>query len=158
MARGAVWVKKCSYVISVSLRKGCYRHIRIDADNALGQLSEAILNAFGFDDDHMHVFFMDNHVWSQDASACYWSDPDDEMGNNVNPGTYEITLRNLGLEEGQKFLYLFDFGDEWRFACRVMKKLDEHTKVPQIVRSVGSAPEQYGAFDEEDEEDEEDLE
>lgn len=158
MAKRGVWVKTCSYVISVSLGKGCYRHIQIDADSSLGQLSGAILDAFAFDDDHMHVFFMDNRAWSRDASACYWSDPDDEMDDNVNPSTYEVTLRDLQLAEGQRFMYLFDFGDEWRFSCRVLKKLDEQTKKPQVVRSVGDAPEQYPSWDEEDEEDEEDPE
>ena len=101
---------------------------------------------------------MDNRAWSRDASACYWSDPDDEMADNVNPSTYEVTLRDLQLAEGQRFMYLFDFGDEWRFSCRVLKKLDEQTKKPQVVRSVGDAPEQYPSWDEEDEEDEEDPE
>ena len=154
MARKAVSVKARSYVISVSVDKGCYRHIRIDADSVLGQFSEAILEAFEFDDDHLHVFFMDNRAWSRDPYACYWSDPDDEMDDNVNPSTYEITLRELNLEEGTKFMYLFDFGDEWRFSCRVLQVLDEQTKKPQVVRSVGAAPEQYPSWDEDEDEEE----
>ena len=158
MPRKAVWVKSRSYVISVSLGTGCYRHIKIDADSALFQLSSAILDAFQVDDDHMHAFFMDNRAWSRNPAACYWSDPDeDEMDDNVNPGTDEISLRELGLAEGQKFQYVFDFGDDWRFSCRVLKVLDEQTKIPQVIRSVGDAPEQYPDFDDEDgEEDEED--
>lgn len=159
MPRKSVWVPPKSYVISVSLGTGCYRHIKIDADSALSQFSSAILDAFGFDDDHMHAFFMDNRAWSQYPEACYWSDPDDEdeMEDNVNPSTDEVSLRDLQLADGQKFLYVFDFGDDWRFSCRVLKILDEQTKEPQVVRSVGDAPEQYPDFDEEDwEEDEED--
>ena len=75
----------------------------------------------------------------------------------MNPSTDEVSLRDLQLAAGQKFLYVFDFGDDWRFSCRVLKILDEQTKEPQVVRSVGDAPEQYPDFDEEDwEEDEED--
>ena len=150
MPRKAIWVKSQSYVISVSAGTGCYRHLRIDADDTLADLSEAILDAFAFDNDHLHVFFMDNHVWSENPDACYWSDPDDEMDDNVNPPTDEVTLRELKLAEGQKFLYLFDFGDEWRFSCRVLKVLEEQTKEPQVIRSVGEAPEQYPDFDEEE--------
>ncbi len=47
MPRKSVWVPPKSYVISVSLGTGCYRHIKIDADSALSQLSSAILDAFG---------------------------------------------------------------------------------------------------------------
>ena len=157
MPRKSVWVPPKSYVISVSLGTGCYRHIKIDADSALSQLSSAILDAFEFDDDHMHAFFMDNRAWSQNPKACYWSNGDDGMTVNVNPGTNEVSLRDVQLTVGQKFLYLFDFGDEWRFSCRVLKILDEQTKKPQVVRSVGGAPKQYGNFDFEDwDEDEED--
>ncbi len=46
MPRKSVWVPPKSYVISVSLGTGCYRHIKIDADSALSQLSSAILDAF----------------------------------------------------------------------------------------------------------------
>ncbi len=41
-----------SYIISVSLYKGCYRHIRISAGATLYKLHKAILNAFNFEDDH----------------------------------------------------------------------------------------------------------
>lgn len=49
-----------AFVISVSLQKGCYRHIQIAQDATLDDLSCAILQAFSFEDDHMHAFFMDN--------------------------------------------------------------------------------------------------
>ena len=60
-----------SYVISVSLGTGCYRHIQISASATLYRLHQAILNAFEFEDDHMHAFFMDNKRWSQ--WECYVS-------------------------------------------------------------------------------------
>lgn len=137
-----------SYVISVSLGTGCYRHIQIDGNKTLDELSRAILKAFHFDNDHLHAFFMDNKAWSQNPEACYWLDPDDEMMDVVNPSTEEVTLRQLALPVGHKFLYLFDFGDEWRFSCRVLKTLEEKTGRSKVLRSVGEAPEQYPDYEE----------
>lgn len=54
-----------SYVISVSVGTGCYRHIQISQKASLFRLHEAILEAFEFEDDHAHAFFMDNRIWSQ---------------------------------------------------------------------------------------------
>ena len=51
-----------SFVISVSLEKGCYRHIQIAQEATLEELSSVILQAFAFEDDHMHAFFMDNEA------------------------------------------------------------------------------------------------
>ncbi len=76
-----------SYVISVSLGTGCYRHIKIAA------------------------------------------------------GDY---LCDLGLYKDRKFKYLFDFGDEWRFQCKVLRAEPGAVKRPQIIRSKGTAPKQYG--------------
>ena len=41
-----------SFVISVSLGTGCYRHIQISANATLYKLHQAILKAFEFEDDH----------------------------------------------------------------------------------------------------------
>ena len=57
-----------SYVVSVSIGTGCYRHIRISKTATLLKLHKAILNAFDFEDDHAHAFFMDNHYWSDNAA------------------------------------------------------------------------------------------
>lgn len=128
-----------SFVISASLGTGCYRHIRIGQGETLERLHEAILDAFGFDDDHAHAFFLDNRAWSQ-ASAFY-SRYIEESEHLTN----EYKLSEV-LSVGQKFLYIFDFGEEWRFSCKVLRELDEPTEKPQVVRVSGEAPEQYGGY------------
>ena len=139
-----------SYVISVSLGTGCYRHIQISANATLYKLHQAILKAFEFEDDHEHAFFMDNHVWS--SADAYFSSKA-EAGDRL---TKKYTLKNLQLAKGQKFKYVFDFGDEWEFQCKVLRESEEDTKTPLVIRSVGESPEQYPEW-EEYEEDEEDI-
>ena len=126
-----------SYVISVSLYTGCYRHIQISSKMTLYDLHKVILDAFGFDDDHGHAFFMDNVRWSHFDS--YFSDNMDEEDNV----TKDHKLEEVGLEAGKKFKYLFDFGDEWMFQCKVLRILEKITPQARIVRSKGEAPEQY---------------
>lgn len=140
-----VRIKTKSYVISVSLDTGCYRHIRISGKATLEELSDAILDAFNFDNDHLHAFFMNNRAW--DEMDCYYSPyaEEDEFCS-----TDACNLQFLNLEIGKKFLYIFDFGDDWRFQCKVLKILDEDTKEPVVVRTKGAAPMQYSEFDEED--------
>lgn len=123
-----------SYVISVSASTGCYRHIQIAADATLFVLHCAILNAFGFEDEHQHAFFMDNRLWSN--ADCYRS-------TGENP-TRKCKLSSLALAAGASFQYLFDFGDEWVFHCKFLRALDEPCDLPRIIRSKGDAPQQYG--------------
>lgn len=140
-----------SYVISVSAGVGCYRHIQISSSATLHQLHRAIINAFDFDDDHMYAFFMDNHYWSH--SNVYLRekmDPADRLAKNCK-------LEKLHLSKGDQFKYIFDFGDEWRFQCKVLRELDVQTDIPGVIRSVGEAPEQYPEWDEDEDWDVEDC-
>ncbi|MEZ4867773.1 MAG: hypothetical protein R3C14_40985 [Caldilineaceae bacterium] len=69
------------------------------------------------------------------------------------------TLDSLQLRKGQTFLYLFDYGDEWRFNVRVHAinpNADAALEYPRLVESVGEAPPQYPDWDEDDEEWDED--
>lgn len=131
-------------MIKVSLGRSCYRYIQIGKQKTLGALSEAILSAFEFDDDHCHAFFMDDRYWS--SLNAYYSDDMDE-GCRIS---YKMPLGRLGLEKGDKFKYLFDFGDEWRFQCRVMQELEEKTKPFRVIKAVGDPPAQYPGWDDEE--------
>lgn len=133
-----------SYVISVSLCAGCYRHIRISADDTLYDLHSAILKAFDFVDDHAHAFFMDNKLWGNKDSSYM------AAGMSGSRSTSDYRLKQLSLKPGSKFKYVFDFGEEWAFDLRVLRLLDEATDSPRIVRSAGESPSQYD-WDEEDE-------
>ena len=135
-----------SYIISVSLGTGCYRHIRIASSATLYRLHKAILDAYRFDDDHLHAFFMNNRLWSGTAYFSSKREPDEKT-------TRQIRLDRLALKPGDRFKYLFDFGDEWVFQCKVLRQLEEKTAEPVIVRSVGEAPEQYPDCDDEWEQD-----
>ena len=138
-----------SYVISVSPYSGCYRHIRVSADITLDDFHEIIQDVFDFYNDHLYAFFMDNRAWSYwDAYFC----PGDGEGRL----TSDYRLRDLSLYKGKKFLYLFDYGDEWRFECRVLREEAGSTDGYQILRSKGDAPEQYPDYDEEDDDEDPD--
>ncbi len=128
-----------TFTISVSLCRGCYRHIRISGGATLETLHSMILDAFCFEDDHAHVFFLDNKAWSEGGYYAGYMEED--------RSSCDYTLSQV-LEEGQKFLYIFDFGDEWRFQCRVLGIKEEICEEPSVVRSVGEPPEQYPDYDE----------
>ena len=48
-----------SFVLSISLGTGCYRHIQISESAKRSDLSTAILDSVGFDDDHMHSLYVE---------------------------------------------------------------------------------------------------
>lgn len=63
----------------------------------------------------------------------------------------ETAVGEFGLEVGQGFMYLFDYGDEWRFKVRVhaINPDAPEAEYPRIVEVVGEAPGQYPLWDDE---------
>lgn len=87
---------------------------------------------------------------------------DEDFEDETEPGDVQVTtLESLDLKAGKQFLYLFDYGDEWRFKVRVHAvnaNADPEMEYPRLVESVGEAPPQYPNWEDEEEwEEEEDL-
>ena len=141
--------KQISYIISVSIGKGCYRHLRVSGNATLADLADSILDAFDFCNDHLYSFFMDDRWWSD--GDCYHSPYDSE-----EPCATSAALCRLGLTKGSSFKFLFDYGDEWRFQCKVLQVIEEPTDKTVTVRSKGKAPEQYPEYYDEDDYDSDD--
>lgn len=114
------------------------RKIQMDAHHTLQALHRMIQKAYNFDDDHLYRFFMDGKPWSK----LSYSDP----RGGEDPFADEIKLGDLEhLALNKKILYIFDFGDEWRFDI-ILEKIDENSaQLPKgkIVESIGKPPKQY---------------
>ena len=107
---------KRSLVLCVSIGTNCYRHIQIGEDKTLIKLHQAIIESINFDDDHLHSFFMNNRIWDED---CEYICPNGEL-SSANDYTDRVKLSKFQLKKGDKFIYVFDYGDEWRFKIEVI--------------------------------------
>ena len=129
------------YIFKISLGK-VWRKIAIPSHLDLDSLASSILDAFDFDKDHLYQF-----IGKQRTGAIL----------NINhpyleeqPFTDEFTVGELPLREGEKMIFLFDFGDNWEFdlILEEIQPLDQKLKKPKVLKSHGKAPEQY-AYEEE---------
>ncbi len=121
-----------------------WRKIEMRADQTLENLHFAIQNAYGWDADHLYSFFMSGKAWDESTEYCL------PEGYTSGPGNVQTTtLEELNLEPKQEFMYLFDYGDEWRFKVRVHAINPDAPEgdYPRIVESVGEAPEQYPSWE-----------
>jgi hypothetical protein len=129
-------VKGC-FLFKVSVSPDVWRKIQLSHLHTLLDLHNAIQDAFKFDDDHLYSFFMDAKRYSRNA----YESPFSENGPYVD----EVNIGNLELHEGQRILYLFDYGDSWEFNI-VLEKIDSSGPLPlnpKIVEKNGKAPKQY---------------
>ena len=114
----------------------------ISSEHTLHDLHKVIFEAFNFGEEHLYAFFMEGTPWKGEA---YWSPHNDE-----GPFANKIKLGSIDLLAKQKFLYLFDFGDEWIFLVQIEKIIKGGTRIlkPIILASCGESPEQYSGADE----------
>ena len=94
---------------------------------------------------------MNNRAWDGALEyACPGGDMDGVCGSSD-----KVKLSKFHLCKGDKFLYIFDYGDDWRFQIKVLRVIDEPTKTPLVLKSVGDVI-QYD-YDEDEEDDGEDC-
>jgi pRiA4b ORF-3-like protein len=121
---------------------GC--QVALREDQTLVDLHQTLQRAFRWDDDHLFSFWLSGEFWARDGSER--TAPFD-----LEPGQQgaDVRLGSLGLTEGQRIAYLFDFGDEWRvlLTLAAIRPLvaSEH---PAILEHRGEAPPQYPGEDE----------
>ena len=116
-----------------------YRTIRISGRETLDELCSTIIASFGFSDEHLYEFCMDNRMYSD---WSYQSDPEYED----EPST-KIAIDRLKLEKGQNFSLHYDFGDDWMFTIHVQKiEKEEEETVPKVIKAKGEI-EQYPLWD-----------
>lgn len=125
-----------AYVFKVRLRPSCWRKIQLSGSCTMEKLHLMIQSAFDFDNDHLYAFFMDGRKFGKKGIYA----PMDNQG----PHTNQVTIDSIQLYEGQSFMYLFDYGDEWTFAIEVVKIVPGETCDAMVFESKGAAPDQYG--------------
>lgn len=130
------------YIFKVMLNSKVWRRFKLSSLHTMHELNLAIQDAFNFDDDHLYAFFMDGKAWSNKA---IW-DPRAED----HPCADTAVIDRLKLVEGQRILYIYDYGDEIRLDVRVEEILQEEASPlrPMLIEKKGEPPEPYFEWDE----------
>lgn len=125
-----------------------YRTIELGSGQSFDRLAGAILDAFGWDHDHLYAFYLNGKRFDDRYEVGLPEGDGYAMFGTKTPTvlTGELTLGELSLQKGDKFLFLFDFGDNHEFSIRVteVRARAGSKTLPRVVKQAGRAPEQYG--------------
>ena len=132
-----------AFIFKVSLHK-TWRRIAIAHNLSLDDLADVILQAFDFDNDHLHSFtFIDTN--GQKREYTHPECMDEEFSSD------EITLSELPLSINGSMKFIFDFGDWWEFNIK-LESIDSGYKFcdgsAEIIDGKGDALKQYPDWDE----------
>ena len=137
-------------VLRASLRAKLYRDIEIGSGRSLYDLAEGIISAFGFDFDHAFGFYSKLTGRYTDAPVRYELFADMADADRAARSVKRSTVAQAFAKIGTKMLFLYDYGDEWRFTVELIALTTmPKSRHPQLVAAVGKAPPQYPDMDEE---------
>ena len=130
--------------LRASLKPRVYRDIEIESGLSLFELAEAITGAFGFDFDHAFGFFSRLTGRVFDSPVRYELHSDEGLGGKTR-SVKQATIAQVFPRIGSKMLFVFDYGDEWRFRVEVrdLCKLPAGNARSRVAAAVGKAPKQY---------------
>jgi hypothetical protein len=139
-----------THILRVSLKPRLYRDVEIEDKSSLYALAEAITNAFEFDFDHAFGFFsrLTGKVYESPVRYELFADPGARGKSHSVRG---ITVARAFPRVGSKMLFLFDYGDEWRFQVEVISlgRAVPDGFYPRVIATAGKAPSQYSIPDDE---------
>lgn len=98
-------------VTLVGITPPIWRRLLVPGNTKLEQLHECIQGAFGWKNCHLHEF--------QIAGKRYGDLDAAEDRQIVNERGTKSKLKFLDLRVGDKFFYVYDFGDDWRHEIEV---------------------------------------
>ena len=117
------------------------RVIEIPATHSLYDLHSYIQEIVEFDNDHAYLFFAGR---SHTNKKILYSDG---PATPYESGDYgNILLAEIYPMKGLKLYYIFDFGDNWIFEIKKMRKKKvalENTRYPRVIDALGKNPDQY---------------
>lgn len=129
-----------TFKVSLSGNKKIWRKIRLSHRHDLDTLHMAIQEAFDFDNDHLYAFYLGGGS-PRHATPIYCPYMIEESELTV----LDFAIEDLGLVKGQRFYYLFDFGDSWWFDV-LLTDIDKNSPLPEkaeIISWKGESPKQY---------------
>ena len=131
--------------VSYRAKPDFWREIEIADDQYLSDLHLAIQRAIDWDNDHLYAFYTGKRPYDQKTEIG-------APGGMSRRRADKVTLSTLELRARQKFLYLFDFGDDHLFDIQVMKINPKAPPgiYPRVVGQQGDHLVQYEGEDEDE--------
>ncbi|UKN01496.1 plasmid pRiA4b ORF-3 family protein [Paracrocinitomix mangrovi] len=118
-----------------------FRDIVISSSENFEIFYRAIITSFGFSGQELASFYVSNEEWDKGHEIALM---DMEINNNLDAPSImkETILSDLVNNEDQKFVLVYDFLRMWCFMIELVDTLPTDYDDPQLVLSVGDAPDE----------------
>lgn len=118
-----------------------WRQVQVPAQFSFYKLHGVIQAAFGWE--HAHLFQFSSEGWGSKPEISL---PYPDAGEDIVDAK-KIKLKEVFKEEGQTYVYIYDFGDDWLHLLTLEKITDEKATKANCLAGEGRCPpEDCGGF------------
>jgi len=133
-----------------------WRDVVVGNDRTLEELQATINSTMGLDQGHLWFFAAGEDYWDTDVEfQCpqEFRDVSDDSLVEVGRDTHDAgeatvgdVVDRLDIAERDRFCYLYDYGEEWRFyaICKEVLGDAPDRRPPEVVETKGDPVEQHG--------------
>ncbi|MBU2613863.1 plasmid pRiA4b ORF-3 family protein [Patescibacteria group bacterium] len=114
-----------------------WRKISVPSYYSFALLHHIIQAVFGWENAHLYQF-SDNGFHSDTVITAIVDDDFDDMGEQREAS--EVLLLDVFKNEGQKYTYIYDFGDSWEHDIVLEKIIPEQSETPKLLAGKGACP------------------
>lgn len=114
-----------------------WRRVTVPADWSFYALHLVIQEAFGWTNTHLFMFSPKGYASFPQIKELEMSDYEED-GEELE--CIDVKLSDIFTAEGQKYVYLYDFGDDWTHKILLEKILPEKTKHADCIAGKGACP------------------
>ena len=111
-----------------------WRELEVPSSLCLTSLAQAILLAFGWNEDHLHQFL--------ESRKSHYATSMNELGETLYPGTKDGSrygVSHLLKKQGDSVLFEYDYGDSWYHKVKLKSVADYADYETKAVRLIGGA-------------------
>ena len=111
-----------------------WRELEVPSSLSLTSLAQAILLAFGWNEDHLHQFL--------ESRKNHYATSLNELGGTLYPGTKDGSrygVSHLLKKQGDSVLFEYDYGDSWYHKVKLKSVADYADYETKAVRLIGGA-------------------
>lgn len=128
-------------VILHDIKPPIWRRLLITSDATFWELHIAIQDSFGWEDYHLHQFFVGS-AWDRNAIHIAIPNPEDDWGEEEALDESKTKLEEYLSLDQPRLTYVYDFGDNWEHKIILEKSLPFDTKeiYPQAIAGKRACP------------------
>lgn len=129
-------------VILQDIKSPVWRRLLIPSNATFWELHITIQDSFGWEDYHLHQFFVGS-AWDRNATHIAIPNPEDDWGEGKETLDEAKTKLEEFLSDDQpRLTYVYDFGDNWEHKIILEKVIpfDSKQVYPQVIAGKQACP------------------